>query len=579
MPYWERFTILAVVVGLAILLAKFVDSQIKRLNLTAANETRYRVLRRGLVVGIIFIALLAGLTVIPQVRSVAGAILASSALIAIIVGFASQRVLGNFVAGLMIAVTQPLRLGDRVVFEGQEGVVEEINLTYTFLRADDDSRVVIPNEKLASDTIVNATIVSRMQRAEITLHVPLSTDLETVINLLRDECSPERETEVFVSSLDGDATITVRALARRSGRGRDARARPAAARAALPAHGRGLRVTASRPPDDLGFGRRRRSRTRGRRHGRRNAVAVVLIVLFGVPIVLGAAGLGATAAFKNSCSLDSLQPVTIGQNSFVYAADGSLLGSIPAEHNRQPVPLNEISPWMAKAVIATEDRRFYQHGGVDWEGIIRAAWRDAQKGKVVEGGSTITQQLVRNLYISRERTFQRKVKEVCLAFKLSKQWSKDRILAAWMNQVYFGNHAYGVEAAAQTYFSKHAKDLTLMQAAVLAGLPQAPSLYDPILYPQAALARRANVSRGALHDRRDLVRPLPVRAPRHEPPPEARAALLADPRAVLLQLRPRPADRDLRRPDRPVRRPARLHDDQPCVPARAPRRRSRTRST
>jgi penicillin-binding protein 1A len=253
-------------------------------------------------------------------------------------------------------------------------------------------------------------------------------------------------------------------------------------------------MTKGRPPDDLrGFGRRRRSRTRGRRHGRRNTVAIVLIVLFGVPIVLGAAGLGATAAFKNSCSLDSLQPATIGQNSFVYAADGSLLGSIPAEHNRQPVPLNQISPWMAKAVIATEDRRFYQHGGVDWEGIIRAAWRDAQKGKVVEGGSTITQQLVRNLYISRERTFQRKVKEVCLAFKLSKQWSKDRILAAWMNQVYFGNHAYGVEAAAQTYFSKHAKDLTLMQAAVLAGLPQAPSLYDPILNPQAAFARRANV--------------------------------------------------------------------------------------
>ena len=136
---------------------------------------------------------------------------------------------------------------------------------------------------------------------------------------------------------------------------------------------------------------------------------------------------------------------------------------------------------MAKAVIAIEDRRFYQHGGVDWEGIIRAAWRDAQKGKVVEGGSTITQQLVRNLYISRERTFQRKIKEVCLAFKLSQQWSKDRILAAWMNQVYFGNHAYGVEAAAQTYFSKHAEDLTLMQAALLAGLPQAPSLYDPIV--------------------------------------------------------------------------------------------------
>ena len=158
---------------------------------------------------------------------------------------------------------------------------------------------------------------------------------------------------------------------------------------------------------------------------------------------------------------------------------------------------------MAKAVIATEDRRFYQHGGVDWEGIIRAAWRDVNKGKVVEGGSTITQQLVRNLYISRERTFERKIKEVCLAIKLSQQWSKDRILAAWMNQVYFGNHAYGVEAAAQTYFSKHARDLTLMQAALLAGLPQAPSLYDPILYPQAALARRADVLE-ALYDNGDI---------------------------------------------------------------------------
>ena len=124
---------------------------------------------------------------------------------------------------------------------------------------------------------------------------------------------------------------------------------------------------------------------------------------------------------------------------------------------------------MAKAVIATEDRRFYEHGGVDWQGIFRAAWRDVTKGKVVEGGSTITQQVVRNLYISRERTFQRKIKEICLAGKLSEHWSKDRILATWMNQVYFGNHAYGVEAAAQTYFSKPAKDLTLMQAALLAG--------------------------------------------------------------------------------------------------------------
>jgi penicillin-binding protein 1A len=232
-------------------------------------------------------------------------------------------------------------------------------------------------------------------------------------------------------------------------------------------------------------------------------VAIVLIVLFGIPIAVGLGGLGAAAAFKNSCSLSTLRPVSIGENSFVYAADGTLLGSIPAERNRQPVSLSRIDPWMVKAVIATEDRRFYEHGGVDWWGIGRAAWRDLTKGKVVEGGSSIPQQVVRNLYISRERTFQRKVKEICLAAKLSKHWSKDQILTTWMNQVYFGNHAYGVEAAAQTYFSRHARDLTMMQAALLAGLPQAPSIYDPVLDPDAARARRADVLR-ALYTNGDI---------------------------------------------------------------------------
>jgi penicillin-binding protein 1A len=250
--------------------------------------------------------------------------------------------------------------------------------------------------------------------------------------------------------------------------------------------------------------RRRRMRARGRRHGRRNAVAVVLVVLFGIPVVLALTGLGAFAAFKSSCTLSSLQPVSIGQNSFVYAADGSLLGSIPSERNRQPVPLSQINSWMARAVIAVEDRRFYEHGGVDYWAIVRAAWRDATKGRVVEGGSTITQQLVRNLYpVSRERTVERKVKEACLAIKLRRHWSANRILAAWMNQVYFGNHAYGIEAAAQTYFSKNAKDLTLMQAALLAGLPQAPSLYDPILHPDEALERRDVVLK-ALYDNGDI---------------------------------------------------------------------------
>src|SRR5439155_11391796 len=183
-----------------------------------------------------------------------------------------------------------------------------------------------------------------------------------------------------------------------------------------------------------------------------------------------------------------------------YAADGTLLGSIPAERNRQPVPLRRISPWLQKGAVAIEDRRFYEHGGVDYQAIFRALWKDLTAGRVVEGGSTITQQVVRNLYISRERTLQRKIKEACLAIKLSRHWSKKKILDEWMNQVYFGNHAYGIEAAAQTYFSRHARGLTLAQAALLAGLPQAPSVYDPFFRPATALARRNQVLKAMLEN-------------------------------------------------------------------------------
>jgi small-conductance mechanosensitive channel len=213
MPYWERFAILGGVVLLALVVARVVDRRIARHELTAGAATRYRVLRRSLVAAIITIAVLSGLLVIPQVRSIAGTLLASGAILGIILGFAAQRTLGNFVAGVMLAFTQPLRIGDRIVVDNTEGVVEEIQLMYTFVRSDDDTRLVIPNDKLASDTIRNSTIVNRAQRAEITLQVPLSADLEHVIDLLRKECGDERELEVFVSSIDGNATVTVRTLA------------------------------------------------------------------------------------------------------------------------------------------------------------------------------------------------------------------------------------------------------------------------------------------------------------------------------------------------------------------------------
>ena len=219
-------------------------------------------------------------------------------------------------------------------------------------------------------------------------------------------------------------------------------------------------------------------------------MAGVIVLAVGV---VAAAGITGAATVAPRCDLDRLRPVQIGQNSFVYAADGSLLGSIPAEKNRQPVPLHRISKWMRLATIAIEDRRFYEHSGIDLEGIARALAADVRAGRVVEGGSTITQQLVRNLYISREVTFERKLIEACLAVRLNNRRSKAWILESYLNTVYYGGHAYGVQAAAQTYFSKPAWKLTLGQSALLAGLTQAPSVYDPLNKPSAALRRRDQV--------------------------------------------------------------------------------------
>jgi penicillin-binding protein 1A len=247
--------------------------------------------------------------------------------------------------------------------------------------------------------------------------------------------------------------------------------------------------------------KRRRARVRNRR---KRAAKLITGVLIGTAAFLIVSSFTGAAIWMNSCDLDALKPVEVGQNSFVYAADGSLLGSIPAEKNRQPVALDQISAWVPKATIAIEDRRFYEHGGLDWFGIVRALYADIQAGKVVQGGSTITQQLVRNLYINnRSQTLERKATEACLAIKLGRKKSKPWILTAYMSQVYYGNHAYGIEAAAQTYFSKPAGKLTLNQAALLAGLPQAPSRFDPFHRPADAIARRDEVLRAML-DNGDL---------------------------------------------------------------------------
>jgi small conductance mechanosensitive channel len=210
MPFWHRLIVVGVVMFVTVAVARMIDRRIARRDLPPEAITRYRVVRRSITSTIIFVGLLTALLVIPQVRAVAGGLLASSAVIGIIVGFASQRTLGNFVAGLLIAFTQPVRLGDDVVVENTEGTVEEIGLIYTFVRTENGDRLVIPNEKLASDTIRNSTIRSREKVAEISLQVPLGKDLGAVVDRLRTIAA---DGEVFVSDLSGNATVVVRVSA------------------------------------------------------------------------------------------------------------------------------------------------------------------------------------------------------------------------------------------------------------------------------------------------------------------------------------------------------------------------------
>jgi small conductance mechanosensitive channel len=213
MPFWHRLLIALAVVAVATVIAKLIDMRLARRELRPELATRYRVLRRSVMTGVIAIGVISALLTIPQVQAVAGGVLASSAVVGLVLGFAARSTLANFVAGLLIAFTQPVRLGDRVEVAGVVGTVEEIGLTYTFIRTEENARLVIPNEKLASDTIRNWTIRNPEKVAQITMQVPLQTDLATLLGAVREAAAGEREPDVFVSALDGQATITLRAWA------------------------------------------------------------------------------------------------------------------------------------------------------------------------------------------------------------------------------------------------------------------------------------------------------------------------------------------------------------------------------
>ena len=183
-------------------------------------------------------------------------------------------------------------------------------------------------------------------------------------------------------------------------------------------------------------------------------------------------------------------------DSVIYASNGrSVLAVLRGDESRVLVKsIEDISPLMRQAIVSVEDKRFYEHRGVDLRGIARALWEDIRNQKVIEGGSTITQQFIKNAYARNEKTVGRKVREAALAWQLERQWkSKDRILTAYLNTIYFGNGAYGIQQAARTYFAKGAKRLELHEAALLAGLPSDPSRYDPVTRPSAARARRHDV--------------------------------------------------------------------------------------
>ncbi len=224
---------------------------------------------------------------------------------------------------------------------------------------------------------------------------------------------------------------------------------------------------------------------------------------FGVIIAIGLIGVLSVVGYIVSIAatapdINDLKPIDKGASSEIFAADGSRLGYVQSDEIRTPIQWNDMPVEIRQATVAIEDKRFYEHGGVDYEGVVRAGWKNLTSGKTVQGGSTITQQLVRALYIKDpKRDFKRKIREAKMASELEQQHSKRWILEQYLNDVPYGTvggkTAIGIEAAAETYFGEHAKDLTLVQSAMIAGLPQAPSQYNPFQNERAAFQRRNEV--------------------------------------------------------------------------------------
>src|SRR3954469_21954747 len=262
--------------------------------------------------------------------------------------------------------------------------------------------------------------------------------------------------------------------------------------------------------------RRERQRRRRQRSGGSSRVAFLTLGVLAACLAIGglAAAGGVIGIMASAPPLDSIKPVEQGSASVVYAADHQRLGFITADTLRTPIPREAIPTNIRNATVAIEDRRFYSHKGIDVEGVFRAAMKNLSSRRKVEGGSTLTMQLIKNLYDpGKQRTFTRKVREAKLAQELEsehpgidgKRWILDRYLNSVPYGTMGGQTAVGVQAAARMFFGKPASRLTLPEAATLAGLPQAPSAYDPFVHPQRALQRRNEVLRAMV--RSGMIRP------------------------------------------------------------------------
>ncbi len=249
-------------------------------------------------------------------------------------------------------------------------------------------------------------------------------------------------------------------------------------------------------PEDIPRRRRERKKKATRSRSRAWLIVKLFVVALLLSLIAGlAVAAGAIYALSRDLpSLDNLQRNPLAVNTTIYDRTGKvLIAELHGSQNRVLVPSDKIPDVMKEATVAVEDERFYEHHGIDYQGVARAMILNLRAGGVVQGGSTITEQYVKNAYVGDERTYTRKLREAVLAWQLEDRWSKDRILSAYLNTVYYGAGAYGVEAAALTYFHKHIWDISLKEAALLAALPKFPSAYSPTTDPKMAKQQRDKV--------------------------------------------------------------------------------------